>query len=66
LLFNPERCCKIIYVCFILHNICTNNNLPLHDNIVDVAEEEDNALHGDQTNHDGKSAREALIELRFR
>ncbi|KAK3715217.1 hypothetical protein QZH41_018323 [Actinostola sp. cb2023] len=63
LLFNPERSCKVIYVCFILHNMCTNKKLPLHENVDVVEEEEDNALHEEQ--QDGKSARESLIQLRF-
>jgi hypothetical protein len=29
LMYDPRKCCQIVVACFILHNICVGNNLPI-------------------------------------
>lgn len=30
--YKPEKCCKIINACSVLHNMCIENNVPLIEN----------------------------------
>lgn len=79
--YAPVKCCKIIVVCMILHNMCMDANLPLneddsdgdddddeHDMIGDIVMgDHDNEAAGRnrRQNNDGVYVRRRLIEHRF-
>ena len=62
----PDRCCKVILACFMLHNICVRNKIPIEDNRNEEDEgqvDEDNIYQGAQ--NDGHDVRSNLIRNRF-
>ena len=67
-MYDPKTCCYIIVACFILHNICVQNNLPLEDE-EDEDENDDNENNGQmaipQANGAGMQVRRQLINARF-
>ena len=65
LMFDPEKCCRIIIACCVLHNMCVQNHLPPDDDIDDEEydHEEDLAYvvpEGDD--HHANVARRAYAE----
>lgn len=58
--YTPEKVCKLITACAVLHNICMRRGLELPD---DIVPDEDNA--GDDV-HDGHGNLPAAVELRRR
>ena len=78
-MYDPLKCCRLIVACFILHNICIQNNLPLEDEDDDEGDDEggddehdENGGHDNgrnvavrQINVAGLQARRQLINARF-
>lgn len=77
MMFTPEKCCKVVVACFILHNKCIQNHLPLNDNCDDdEMEDQDPPIHqvdivdfaqnaGHAGHAQGQAVRTRLINQRF-
>ena len=68
LMYDPLKCCQMIVVCFILHNICTEHNMPLNvdDNEDENGDEDEDAnIIVRQVNVGGVHMRRQLILQRF-
>jgi hypothetical protein len=74
LMYAPDRCIHIITACLILHNVCVLNNLPVDEEDVVPADENDEQAGNDinypgdnfnpaQTS--GRIVRQRLVEGRF-
>ena len=61
---QPTKCCKIIFVCCQLHNICIDKHLPVSDIPEELPEDENDVVYQGPVN-DGKSTRDQLIRQRF-
>lgn len=66
LLFRPERACRIVTACVVLHNICINNNVPVprNRNNYRIFQQSDNVIF-QGVNNDGAEVRRRLIQTRF-
>ena len=63
----PERCAQIVTACAVLHNMCTENSVPVPDDIgqsLDVSAEDDNDV-APANDNTGADIRRKLID-RFR
>jgi hypothetical protein len=74
LTYAPEKCCKIIVACMILHNMCMDAGIPLEDDD-DLPREEDEdeedrierplLMRNNNRRGDGWNVRQRLIQERF-
>ena len=51
-MYEPAKCCKIVVVCFILHNICVTNNLPIEEDSDDTDDDTDDDDVDDRVGND--------------
>lgn len=78
LMYGPEKCCKVVVACCMLHNICIAANIPLDNDgsssesadSSDDSDEEDgydggNVADGAEHDQDGVQVRNALVANRF-
>ena len=71
LMYEPVKCCRIIVACFMLHNICTEHNLPIDDEGQERDENDDGDNENDnnvvvrRANEGGIQVRRQLIHARF-
>jgi hypothetical protein len=54
MMYSPEKCCRIVLACFILHNICVQHNIPLDE---DEDEDEDGYNGDDGDDNDANDNR---------
>ena len=67
-MYDPLKWCQISVACFILHNICMRNNLPMDDENDDGNDgdgNDDNGIIVRQGNAEGMQVRRRLINQRF-
>lgn len=62
---QPTKCCKIIFVCCQLHNICIDKRLPVIENPEELPEDENEDVVYQGPVNDGKSTRHQLIRQIF-
>ena len=60
LMFKPERCIKVIVATAILHNICIKNSIPLYEDLLDNAIQEEEEEYEEHEDEDGELAGDAI------
>ncbi|XP_071477601.1 putative nuclease HARBI1 [Diadema antillarum] len=65
LCYSPERVCKIILSCCVLHNMCVNRQLPLPDGLVVQPHDPDQHEQPVAHHHGGGDARNRVIQTFF-
>ncbi|XP_062598298.1 putative nuclease HARBI1 [Saccostrea cucullata] len=63
--YTPAKCCKIVYVCCQLHNICIDKRIPVFEEPEEALVEAQNEVTYQGPVNDGKTTREQLIRQRF-
>ena len=65
LTYTPVKCCKIVISCFILHNICVRNSLPVEDDTSDDEMNDDANERAPEDNamqqYDAQDAADGLV-----
>ncbi|XP_069128985.1 putative nuclease HARBI1 [Argopecten irradians] len=64
IMFSPAKTCKVVYVCFILHNLCIDNAVDPPENEIDPEPEPENIQYHGHLD-DGRDVRAHLIQQRF-
>jgi len=65
-MYKPLKCYRVIVACFILHNLCVQNNLPFEaDDDEDESDDNDGENLVAKANAVGLQVRRQLINARF-